>query len=123
MSETKIENAQITDTTLGIEGHGIMTAMIGLSGEGWGVGFGGYTFDQWDETQKRRVGVDYGMEFIMRVLHVVGVDSWEKLKGQHVRVVTEGWGWRALKIGHITKDRWFDPQALSDEMRARAVPR
>lgn len=119
MSATKIENAQITGTTLGIEDHGIMTAMIGLSGEGWDVGFGGFALDQWDEAQKRRVGTDYGLEFVMRVLHVVGVDSWEKLKGQHVRVESEGWGGRALKIGHITKDRWFDPQALADTMRAK----
>lgn len=36
------------------------------------------------------------------------VDSWEQLKGQYVRVEFEGkWGGRALRIGHLTKNKWF----------------
>lgn len=35
MSEKKIENAKITSTSLGYEGHGIMTAYVTLEGAGW----------------------------------------------------------------------------------------
>ena len=38
--KTKIENAVISGTMFGIEDHGIMTAMVYLSGDGWGGGFG-----------------------------------------------------------------------------------
>jgi len=115
---TKIENAKITGTTLGIEGHGIFTAYIHLEGDGWGVSFGGYAFDYWSEADKRRVGASYGMEFIRRLMNTVGVESWEKLPGAFVRVDSEGWGGKAKRIGHITKAQWFDPEALFAEMRA-----
>lgn len=95
----EIKNARITGTMLGTEDHG------------------GYVFDSWDEVTRRRVGVAYGCEFILGVLRAVGVGSWEKLIGAHVRIETEGWGGRALRIGHIYKDQWFDPKALADSMR------
>jgi hypothetical protein len=118
MRTTTVENAKITGTTLGREGHGIMSAYIHLEGAGWGVSFGGYALDQWDKAKDKRVGTAYGLAFVMAVLDTVGVDSWEKLTGQYVRVVSEGWGGSALKIGHITKDVWFDPAALAAEMGA-----
>lgn len=118
MPDTKIQNAKITSTMLGIEDHGILTAFVYLEGDGWGVGFGGYALDEWDEAAKRRKGGAYGTEFIMRVLKAVGVERWEDLPGKHVRVESEGWGGQARRIGHITKELWFDPKALAEEMRA-----
>lgn len=53
----------------------------------------------------------------MEVLRVVGVDSWEKLKGQYVRVESEGLGGGIRKIGNITKELWFDPKALAERMK------
>ena len=117
-TETKIENALITGTTLGREDHGIMSAYIHLSGDGWGVSFGGFAFEGWNEAAQKREASAFGMQFVMNVIDVVGVDSWEKLKGQHVRVESKGWGGRALRIGHITKNQWFDPAELADVMRA-----
>ena len=116
----EIKNAKITGTTLGREDHGIMTAWLHLEGDGWGVGFGGYGLDSYDKDAKKRIGHAYGMAFIMGVLDVVGVDSWEKLKGQHVRVETEGWGGKAHRIGHIMSDKWFDPKALAESMKGGA---
>lgn len=115
---TKIENALITGTTLGLEDHGIFSAYVAVEGEGWGVSFGGYALDQWDESEKRRIGTVFGMEFIAGVMHAVGVQSWEALKGKHCRIETEGWGGRALRIGHITKNQWFDPAALAAKCKA-----
>lgn len=114
---TTIENAKITSTMLGPEGHGIFTAYVTVEGDGWGVSFGGFAFDAWSESDKQRVGVSYGMEFLRRLLAAVGVESWEKLPGTHVRVETEGWGGRCRRIGHIYKNQWFDPQALAEELK------
>lgn len=119
MSQTKIENARISGTMLGREDHGIMTAFVHLEGDGWGVGFGGYGLDQWDDAGRKRLGSAYGMAFIAAVLDVVGVTTWEQLTGQHVRVESEGWGGKARRLGHITKDKWFDPVALAEEYRTR----
>lgn len=115
-----IENAKIASTSLGYEDHGILTAFLHLSGEGWGVGFGGYALDTWNDALKRRVGTSYGIEFITSILTTLEVSSWERLPGQFVRVETEGWGGRALRIGHITKNQWFDPKALLEQLKARA---
>jgi hypothetical protein len=48
------------------------------------------------------------MEFIARVLDVVGVDSWEELPGKHIRVDHDEWG-PIHRIGNIIEDKWFDP--------------
>ena len=113
----RIENALIESTMLGTEDHGIFTAFVHVKGPSWGCGFGGFALDQWDQAQKRRIGTAYGLQFIAEILRVVGVDSWEKLKGKHVRVETEGWGGRILRLGNILEDEWFDPKELADRMK------
>ena len=113
----RIENATIASTTLGEEGHGIFTAYVFVEGDGWGCGFGGYALDQWDDILKDRIGTAYGLEYIKRVMETVGVDSWEKLPGQHVRVETEGLGGGITRIGHFLKEKWFDPKAFSEEFK------
>lgn len=118
MKQVEIKNAKITGTTLGYEDHGILTCFVHVEGDSWGCGFGGYGLDEWDEPQKARIGTAYGCQFIIETLKVVGVDSWEKLKGQHVRVESEGWGGKITRIGHITKELWFDPKALAEKFRA-----
>lgn len=110
MTETK--NARITSTSLGTPDHGIMSAWVTLEGDGWGVGFGGYALDRWDEAQHRRVGTAYGLDFLMGILDTLQVETWEQLKGQHIRVVFDSPFGKPIKIGHITKDRWFDPSTL-----------
>lgn len=120
----QIVNAKIDSTMLGMEDHGIMSCMIGLDYGGSHQGFGGYVFDEplknsQGDNQSRR-GTAYGCEFVRRVLEVVGVETWEKLKGQHVRVKREdGWGGSIIAIGNILKDDWFDPKDLAARMGLR----
>lgn len=104
--ETK--NAKIVATSLGNEDHGIFTVSLTLE---YGCGcqcFGGYAMDSYDKVKKRRTGTAYGMEFIMRVLEVAGVSSWEKIKGVHIRVEADRT--KVYGIGHITKDIWLRPE-------------
>lgn len=120
----EIVNARIDSTTLGLEGHGIMSAMIGLDYGGYHQGFGGYGMDEpvKDGTGKflHRRGTAFGCEFIRRVLEVVGVETWEQLKGKHVRVRRmAGCNGAIVAIGNILKDEWFSPDELACDMGLR----
>ncbi len=114
--EREIKNAKITSTMLGWEDHGIFTCMIQLDYDGSGQGFGGYGLDDYvgERGKGRRMGTAYGLEFIMRVCQVVGVEKWEDLPGKYVRADAEHV--KVHRIGHITADRWFDPAVLFTEM-------
>jgi len=113
MADLEIKNATIASTMLGVEDHGILTCFLYLDGDGWGGGFGGYGFDEWDANQKRRIAHVYGLEFVLAVLRVVGVGKWEDLKGKAIRVETSGLGGRITRIGNLIKEDWFDPKALA----------
>ncbi len=117
-----IENARIKSTHLGEEDHGIFTAMLTLmTGESQAQGFGGYCLDtpKKDEngTFLRRAGTAFGMEFVIQVLETLEVSSWEKLPGTYCRIDRESSSCSSgiRRIGHILKDRWFDPKELAKE--------
>ena len=110
MDKIEIKNAKIRSTMLGVEDHGIMTCMLHVEGDGWGQGFGGYSFDSWDEKLKKRVGSSYGIEFIKNILETLEVGKWEQLPGTYVRIEND-FG-KIYAIGHITKDKWFRPSEL-----------
>lgn len=111
MTDREIKNAKITGTTLGYEDHGILTCFISLSYGGSSQSFGGYALDspqRKDGKPSGRIGTAYGMEFIRRILEVVGVSKWEDLVGEHVRADCE---WTKVHgIGHITEKKWFFPE-------------
>ncbi len=121
-----IKNALIESTMLGWEDHGILSCMVYMAFDGSGQGFGGYALDEpisKDGKFLYRRGTDYGMQFIEGILKAVGADSWEKLKGMHCRVQTDSdhsFGGRIVKIGHILKDQWFDPDELLKRMKQGA---
>ena len=99
---------------LGIEDHGIFTCWIQLDYGSAGQAFGGYAMDtpMFEDPEKMsgfkgRVGTAWGMEFISKLLATVGVESWEKLPGTHVRVDCDHG--KVYRIGHVLKDKWFDP--------------
>ena len=37
-----------------------------------------------------------------------GVDSWEDLKGEYIRVKDEGWGSTINEIGNLMEDKWLN---------------
>lgn len=99
----EIQNAIIESTSLGYEGHGIMTCFLYLKyGGSSAQGFGGYNLKG-----------EFGMKFIEEVLKIVGVDSWEKLPGKYIRVKYEGkWNSPITAIGNMLEDNWFNPKDL-----------
>lgn len=104
----EIRNAKITGTMLGRQDHGIMTFMLQLEWVGGGCGYGLYAIDQYDRTEDKRVFSASGLEAISKILEVVGVETWEELKGQYVRIEDNGWGETVDKIGNLMEEKWFN---------------
>ena len=103
-----IQNAIIKNTFLGFD-YPVFTFELSLGiQDGTGCCFGGYALDEFVQTKNKRVIQSKGAEAIQRIIEVVGVDSWEELKGKYIRVETKGLSSPIKKIGNIMKDEWVD---------------
>ena len=67
--------------------------------------FGGLILDSFHPQVGRRVGTDYGMEFIQRVMETTGVTAWHELPGKSCRILAEDSD--IFAIGHATEEKWF----------------
>lgn len=117
-----MENATITDVFVGREDHGILTLWLQLQGDGWGVGYGGYSLDQWDEQEGRRVGSSLLADLILALFDTFEVDSLDKLKGKPCRYDGEHadkFGSSGARLGHFTKNRWVDFKVLAQQAREK----
>lgn len=105
----RIENAKITYIQLGYEDHGIMTLMIGLEGDGWGQGYGGYALDEYDKEKKKRVPTQRGFEAVAELMKTLSVKDLYDLKEKYVRIKVDGiaCGTKIKAIGDLIKDKWF----------------
>ena len=112
----EIENAKITNVNLSMADHGCLTLSMTLDGEGWGVVYGGYVLgkgyvgaeDDFFEGSKQ------GMESIMRIMDVVGSDTFNGMKNKIIRVATKGWGSSIKIIGNALEEKWFDAETFYD---------
>lgn len=94
--------------------HGCLTLAMTLEGGGWGVVYGGYCLG------KGYLGADddffsgsaSGMEYLIRIMDTVGVEKFQDLRGEYVRVATKGWGSSVKIIGNIINDKWFDAETF-----------
>lgn len=97
---SEIGNAKIISTHLGNESHGILSFMVQLDYGGSVQGFGGYDLRH------------YGIKPVLRILEVVGAETWESLIGKPCRArVGDGWNGTIEAIGHYLEDRWYDIKA------------
>ena len=103
-----IKNAQIIDTFLGREDHGIMTFSIHVRTDSYDISVGGYALDRYDKDRDTRVFTAKGLEAISEILKVVGVDKWEDLPRKYIRIVDDGWGKPIDEIGNFMDDKWFN---------------
>ena len=111
----EIRNARINETMLGYEDYGVFTCSITFDYGEFGVqSFGGYAL-----SGKNPLDVYYKNQycamFIEGILKTVGVDKWENLVGEYVRV--EQYHEGIKRIGNILKDIWFDPKELYKELK------
>lgn len=114
----QIGNSIIDYADLSMADHGILDMSLGLSGQ-VNVCFGGYVLgkgylgandDFWE-------GSAAGLEYIMRIMDVVGVESFQDLKGKYVRVAYKGWGSSVKIIGNITREKWFDTESFFQDKK------
>jgi len=77
MSEYTRELAKIERTFLGFEDHGILTGFLHVTYGSAAQGIGGYTI------------TPVAGPYIERTLKACGVDSWEKLRGRTIYVLTD----------------------------------
>lgn len=106
---SEIRNAKITDTSISMGDYACLTFRITLEGDAFGVSYGGYCIGHGflgSDTFTAENGS--GLLAMMRIMDVVGVESWEDLKGKYVRFVDDAWGSPVRKIGNIIEDKWFD---------------
>lgn len=105
-----IRNAKITSADLSMENHGCLTLALGLEGSGWGVVYGGVCIGHGYLGADTFEGYAKGIEYIMRIMDVVGVETFNDMVGKYVRVPTKGWGGEVKIIGNIMSDKWFDAE-------------
>lgn len=106
---TEIKNAVITGVRLGFEDHGLLTAWLDLDYGGSCQGFGGWSLGA--------RGENYCGEFIKGCLTAVGEREWSDLVGKTIRVKCT----TVHAIGHIIKDKWFDPGKLFAKMEKESA--
>lgn len=104
-----IENALITSADLSMADHGCLILSMGVKGNGWGVSIGGHVLGHGYLDAEKFEGSPKGIEEIMRIMDVVGVEKFSDLKGKYIRVdLGNGWGSTVTRFGNIIKDKWFD---------------
>lgn len=107
MKDEKV-NMKIVGTSITMADHGVVTFYLHLEGGSTGLSYGGYCIGHGYLGAKNFDGSGKGVEAIARIMDTVGVERWEDLKGQYVRVVSQGLGGTVTKIGNILSDKWFD---------------
>jgi hypothetical protein len=102
----EIENARISSVRLGFDRDIFLSFWVTVEGKGWGQGVGGYVLSKQGDSE----GYGKGFAAIANLLAVVGVESWEELKGQLIRVKHRGTAGSSEPpiIGHIIDDKWWD---------------
>lgn len=111
----EVMNAKITNVSMTMRDHGVLTIYLTVEGAGWGCNVGGYVIGKGYLGAEKFEGSAKGVEAMMRIMDTVGVDRWEDLTGKYVRIESEGWGGTIHKIGNIIKDKWFDMKEFFSE--------
>lgn len=105
----EVENAKITHVSLVMGVHGCLTFYITVQGAGFATNIGGYNIGFGYLDSNNFIAENgYGLEAMMNIMNVIGVERWEDLKEKHCRVKFDGLGLSVTTIGNIVKDKWFD---------------
>lgn len=113
-----IRNARISNVSITMADHGCLTFWVSLDGGSWGCGFGGYCIGHgYVGADKFTAENGGGLEAMMRIMDVVGVEKWEDLKDKYVRCKIEGVGagGHVDEIGNVLRDKWFNIRKFFEE--------
>lgn len=108
----EIKNAEIKDVDLSMADHGCLTLSLVLDDGGYVLG-NGYV-----GAKDFKVSAA-GMESIMRIMDVVGCDSFNDMEGKVVRIATKGWGDSVKIIGNAIEDKWFDIKSFFESVKEK----
>lgn len=113
---TEIKNAIIDSVSIDTGERGLLTAWLHLNYGTCGVqGFGGYVLYLPKGFVHATTKGDFAGHFIFRCMEIAGVERWSDVKGKTVRVMVQDD--RAVAIGHIVKDDWFNPSKDFEAMK------
>lgn len=105
----QILNGKITEADLSMAEQGVLIMLLTLTGDGWGVDYGGHVLGKGSVGAAEFSGEAKGIEQIMRVMDTVGVAHFKDLKGSYIRIaVHQKDNGRVNVIGNIIADKWFD---------------
>lgn len=113
----EIQNARIERASLSMADHGCFAYELTLKGNGIGVVYGGIVLGNGYLGAEKFKGSEKGLEAIMRIMDVVGVERWEDLNGKYIRFVDPGWGGTVDTIGNIIEDKWFNQREFFKEAK------
>ena len=107
----EILNATIHKAKIEIEDHDILTIMLHLDYDGSGQGFGGYALGarNWEGGQCSR--------WLYDLMKLFEVNEFYDLVGKNCRVEADHH--KIYRIGHIVKDKWFDPEEVNRIVKER----
>lgn len=108
----ELKNAKITDVSLTMGNYGSLTSWLVLNGNGWATSYGGRCLGHGYLGSKEFTGSPNGIEYLMRIMDVAGVESWGDLENKYVRVAMKGWGDSVKIIGNLIDDKWFDSDSF-----------
>lgn len=107
-------NGRITSTKFGIDRGFLLTFWVSVEGQSQGQSLGGYVL----ATDSKPDGFGKAFKAILNLLNVVGVETWEDLEGQLVRIKFGGLGTAEPPlIGNI-----LDYEKVWDIKKEMAVP-
>jgi len=113
-------NAVITGTRIGFDRGVFLCVWLDLDyGGGTCQGFGGYVLGGANDSKcsNHRDQKNICGEFIARCLEMADVEQWDKMVGKTIRVrKTDSWG-DIIEIGHIVKDKWFNPKETFEDWK------
>ena len=119
----QILNGKITEADLSMAEHGVLIMLLTLSGDGWGVEYGGHILGKGFVGATGFDSDPKGIEQIMRVMDTVGVAHFKDLNGSYVRIaVHQKDQGRVNVIGNILTDKWFDIADFFAEPESKADP-
>lgn len=107
----------IDHVDISMKDYGVAVLQMGLKGSGYGCVYGGYVLGHGHLGAKNFDGSNAGMESILRIMDVVGVDTFTDIKGKYIRAATKGCGDSLKIIGNILEDKWFDIKSFFDDKR------
>ena len=114
---SEIRNARLKHVSLSMADHGCLTYELTLDGGGIGCVYGGIVLGKGYLGAKEFEGSSKGLEALMRIMDVVGVECWEDLTGKYVRFVITGLGGTVGTIGNIIEDKWFNQREFFKELK------